>query len=109
MNKVRIEGDLIEHAQSMVYADGTAVALLQIGQPGGSPIVVERCFGNSDSARFTCSRAAQQMRKGTHIVAHGMSLRPSRLKGQNVIRLDGVDHVEHPSANHHHEPAAHAA
>lgn len=101
MNKVRVEGDLIENAQSLIYADGTAVALLQIGQPGGIPIMVERCFGNSDSARFTCHKAAQQMRKGMHIVTHGLSLRPSKHKGQSVIRLDGVDHVEHERVDHH--------
>lgn len=109
MSKIRIEGDLIANAQSMVYTDGTAVAVLHIGQPGGDPIVVERCYGNSASAQFACSKAASQMRKGCHVVAHGLRLKPARLHGEKVIRLEGVDHVEHPSGPQFHEPAAQAA
>jgi hypothetical protein len=110
VNRVRIEGDLIEHAQPMVYTDGTAVALLRIGQPGADPIVVERCFGNSDSARFLCAKVAAQLRKGCHVTAHGVRLRAGRLLGATVIRLEGVDHVEHHGhPTHFNEPAVAAA
>lgn len=109
MSKIRIEGELIAHAQPLIYSDGTAVALLQIGQAGADPILVERCYGNSDSARFTCARAAAQMRKGCHVVAHGLRLKAARVRGEKVIRLEGVDHVEHPGGPTFHEPAAQAA
>jgi hypothetical protein len=102
--RIVITGDLVAHARNHMYPNGTHAVLVLIAQPGHAPVLAERTFGIGWGASWAASQAALAMRKGHQVTAHGHAIRPSRFEKQTVMRLEGVDHIEHAAARAHHEP-----
>jgi hypothetical protein len=102
MKSIRIEGELRDAAHVRMHGQGRFVVLMLIEQ-AGEPILVEQTFGQGAAASFAASKAAQQLRKGTTVVAHGLGLTRGRLGNEWVLKLDGVKHVERPVARSFHE------
>jgi len=102
--RIVITGDLVEHARHHMYANGLHAVLVLISQPGAAPVLAERAFGSGWGANWSASQAARAMRKGQQVTAHGHAIRSSRFEKQAVMRLEGVDHIEHAAARAHHEP-----
>lgn len=105
MSLIRIDGQLAENAFARMQGHGQFVVVMLIDHPK-EPILVEQAFGQGPSASFAASKAAAQLRKGAHVVAHGSGLTRSRMSGKWVLKLCEVGHVERPVAPSFHEPEA---
>lgn len=94
--RIRVEGRVLEQARDRVYASGIAAVLVLVEQAaGGPPVLAERAFGSGPAARFAAANAARAMPRGAEVVVHGIFLKPARWERRQVIRLEGVDHIEH--------------
>lgn len=109
MTALRFEGQLAAHAETRMHADGTAIVIVQLDQQKSAPVLVIRSFGKGPAASYAAGNAANSMRKGMTVTVHGQSVRAAMWRGQPVVRIEGVDHIEHPALIARHEPAAQAA
>lgn len=109
MTALRFEGQLAANAETRMHADGTAVVIVQLDQHKSAPVLAIRSFGKGLAASYAAGSAANAMRKGMTVTVHGQSVRTSTWRGQRVVRIEGVDHIEHQALIARHEPAAQAA
>lgn len=106
--KTRIDGQLLTHAETRRYTDGTTVVVVLVApdQAGALPVLAERAYGDTPAASYAAGNAARQLRKGTRVVLHGEGLGFDKHAGQPVVRLRSVSHIEHEAAPSFHEPIA---
>lgn len=109
---VRITGHMVSPAHTAEHGGQAAVVAVvaQDDCPRNSPpILVTWLVGDSGSARFVASNAAQALRKGTPVVLTGHHLEITTHRGMPALRLVGAVHIERPTQPAFTERAAHAA
>lgn len=105
--RMRIEGQLAEHASYRHHAGGGVVLIALLEQGAGMPpLLAERPMGVGAAASYAAAAAAKAMRKGDAVTVHAEGIKPDRFLGQPVMRLTVVSHIEHAAAPAHHEPNA---
>ena len=102
--RIVITGQLAEVARHRMHTDGTHAVLVLIAQAVGPHVLAERAYGRGPAASYAAGNAASAMRRGHEITAHGAAIRLGRFEQHAVLRLEGVDFIEHAAPRAHHEP-----
>ncbi|MDX9843621.1 MAG: hypothetical protein RBT42_07670 [Aquabacterium sp.] len=109
--KTRIDGQLLTHAETRRYTDGTTVVVVLVApdQAGSLPVLAERAYGTTPAGSYAASNSARLLRKGARVELHGMGLSFDKHAGLPVVRLHAVTHIGHEVNPSFYEPEAAAA